>query len=414
MRVPALFCKAVTVGTVLFAGLGTARAITIEIDYSLDANGFFNQAGSREALRAVCDYFESILTDSLARIDEADFPGVSWTARVTSPATGQTVEFPGKVVPADVYILYAGGRDIAAAGSAGPNFWGASGNQQWFDLLRGRGEPGATATPRTDFGPWGGAVVFDSGRSWNFSQTGPGAGSSFVSIALHELGHALGIGTSDSWNTYVTGGGFTGPNATAAFGGNVPLQSGGSHWQDDGQCVFPDGHDPDNPLNVLSRTIAQFGTPGGLDQIAIMDPSSCTAGPNLRVMTELDVAGLADVGWEVPALLPPLPVLAATRNSANGNFALSWNADPARTYQVQEATALGGWANIGALIANQSGTTMFTDTNPAAGANFYRLLVDPVAPSPPVAAASSDGLIFLQTFPRAVDGCALCEHGTAH
>lgn len=39
------------------AATGGLSAVQIEIDYSLDTNGFFDQPGSREALRAVCDYF---------------------------------------------------------------------------------------------------------------------------------------------------------------------------------------------------------------------------------------------------------------------------------------------------------------------------------------------------------------------
>lgn len=407
----------------ILMGMATAGAdaFEIQIDYSLDANGFFNQPGSREALRAVCDYFESIISDDLARIDPAEWPGQSWTAKVIDPATGGTVNFPGKVIPADTLILYAGGRNLGSpTGQGGPAFFSASGSgassQAWFNLLNSRGQSGALASPPTDFASWGGSISFNTTRTWNFSLTTQNGNTSFIPTALHELCHFLGIGTVDSWDTYVTAGGFTGPNAVASYGGNVPLQVGGGHWRDDERCVSPNGYEPGNPLNVLSRTIGQFGVTAGQTQIARMDPSACAIGTSFLVMTELDEAGLADVGWQVRVatpFVPDIPLLAASRNPANGHITLSWTAVPSQTYQVQEAAALAGWMNLGAAISGQSGAAQYTDTDPPAGKNFYRLEITQTAPAASPSAQSSRDLGYreISVSPRIANGCTDCGGG---
>ena len=199
------------------AATGGLSAVQIEIDYSLDTNGFFDQPGSREALRAVCDYFETILTDNLARIDTAEWTGETWERRFFHPSTGEETLLPGIVVPEDTIILYVGGRNLGTTlGVGGPGGYRAGGSggdaQAWFDLLRSRWQMGAFLTPPTDIGLWGGTISFNNTVSWNFSLTTPSGAAGFVSTALHEMGHVLGIGIAGtSWSTYVTAGGFTGP-----------------------------------------------------------------------------------------------------------------------------------------------------------------------------------------------------------
>ncbi len=69
---------------------------------------------------------------------------------------------------------------------------------------------------------------------------------------------------------------------------------------------------------------------------------------NLLVMTELDEAGLADVGWQIrdaAPVVPDIPMLAATRNQITGNVTLAWSAIPSQTYQVQELRNTS-WQNL--------------------------------------------------------------------
>lgn len=363
----------------------TADALRIEIDYSLDTNGFFNRAGARTALRAVCDYYEGNLHDDLARIDRSQWPaGSSWTAVISHPGTGAQQSFPNKVIPADTYILYAGGRGIGSLGFGGPGGYSASGNQPWLDLVAGRGEPGALASPPTDFGPWGGAVTFNSALTWNFSLTSPGDNSlpGFTSIALHEVAHALGFGTADSFSAKVRSGAFAGANVVRSYGRAAPLHTDSSHWRDDGACVFGTGYDASNPLNVLSTTVMQFGTPGGRPQIGLMDPSGCRTGIYLQVATLLDEAALADIGWNVSrgGVAPDpgptvIPVIAVRFTQGPERAVLSWRTQVGVTYHVESSTGLMQWSEIGQPVTSADGQATFIDATGLPEAKFYRLRI---------------------------------------
>lgn len=325
----------------------------------------------------------------------------------------------GIVVPEDTIILYVGGRNLGTTlGVGGPGGYRAGGSggdaQAWFDLLRSRGQMGAFLTPPTDIGLWGGTISFNNTVSWNFSLTTPSGAAGFVSTALHEMGHVLGIGISNtSWSTYVTPGWFTGPSSVASFGGNVPLQAGGGHWQDDGVCIAGTGFNPANPLNILSRTVGQFGVPAGRDQIARMDPSGCQVGPFHLVMTELDLAGLEDVGWQLAGSAPDVivpPALAASRDPESGHVGLAWFADPSLTYQVEEAQGLAGWQELGDPVSGETGMFVFTDTDPPAGRNFYRLEITRTAPPVASAAArSGGGSVAVEVAPAIATGCKGCS-----
>ncbi|HJZ58790.1 MAG TPA: VCBS repeat-containing protein, partial [Gemmataceae bacterium] len=106
----------------------------------------------------------------------------------------------------------------------------------------------------------------------------------FYSVASHELGHLLGIGTAPAWFAQVSGGTFHGPNAQAIYGGPVPVYADSAHWADG---------------------ITINGQPVAMDPIASL---------GIRVsFSSLDYAGLADLGWSVsatptsPPVVPPPP-----------------------------------------------------------------------------------------------------------
>ena len=104
----------------------------------------------------------------------------------------------------------------------------------------------------------------------------------FFSVALHEIGHMLGIGTSDSWNNLIAGSDFTGAASTSIFGGNVPLSDPG-HWAD-----------------------GTSGLVNGVAKETAMDPSILQG--TRKVFTDLDLAALSDVGWELTAVPVPAAV----------------------------------------------------------------------------------------------------------
>ncbi len=276
-----------------------AQAVLIQFDYSYDSNGFFSDPVRRGVLEAAGNYFSSLLADDLAAITSNS--SNTFTAIFNDPSSGNQVSLPDYNVPADTLIVYAGARDLGATlGQGGPGSYGVRyTDPKYYELVRTRGEAdeteGATAT---DFAPWGGAIAFDIDANWYFDAD-PATdeaitGIDFYSVALHELGHLLGVGTADSWSNQISGGYFNGSASLAAYGSSVPLDSIDAHWAPGTMSILPDG------------------TP----QEAAMDPD-LTTGTRKR-FTVLDQAALSDIGWEVT----PVPVPAALWLFAGGLLGL--------------------------------------------------------------------------------------------
>ena len=107
------------------------------------------------------------------------------------------------------------------AGFGGFGGYSISGTQAWLNTVEYAGHSG--------FAPWGGSITFDSDQNWHFGSSTAGLDSNeldFYSVAVHELGHVLGIGTAPQWENQVSGGAFRGGNATSVYGGAVPVTGG--------------------------------------------------------------------------------------------------------------------------------------------------------------------------------------------
>jgi len=394
--------------------LTSVAAIEIELRYDYDTNGFFEQEGSKQALRAVADFFEEALHDSLDPIVPSG--ANTWSAVFLHPGTGSQVAVPGLEVPADTLIVFVGGRNHGGGttGRAGPGGFSAGGYSSWFSTIRYRGEAGAADSPPTDFAPWGGSISFDHdpGREWNFRTDGrPNSNATdFVRVALHEFCHVLGFGSADSFDALIHNGAFIGPTASAVWGGPVPM-SGDSHWRDDGACVWPTGYDPDNPDNVLSTTFGSFGRGHGQDQLAIMEPSSCTVSSidYLKVMTDLDLAALRDIGWEI---MPPPRLTPLALGPGSSSFEIP--SISGLRYQLRRSDVCdGGGETIIELDGDGSMLQLSDDTAPADCA-FYTLKVEDPAALPAAPASievrADESLSTLATEPRTVEGCGECAH----
>lgn len=256
-------------------------AITILVDYTLDlrangGSGFFeSNPQARAVLDRVAEEMGQRVSASLAAINPGN--GNTWTASIFNPVTGGQYSIPNLSVAANTIVVYAGARAMpgGAAGVGGYGGYSWSGSATWGNRIATRGWDG--------FSLWGGSIAFDTTENWHFGLTTTGLDQNevdFYSVATHEFGHILGIGTAPQWFTQVQNGSFIGSNAVAVYGGPIPLTSEGAHWADGVQS-------------------------GG--QAVALDP---VLNPGTRVnWTPLDQASLHDVGWagvvSPPASPPP-------------------------------------------------------------------------------------------------------------
>jgi hypothetical protein len=260
--------------TVILTLGNTAGAVDIVFDYTYDTTGFFNDPQRRETLERAAQSFAR-LADPLAAIEPGG--GNTWSIIFTHPATGNDIEVANPVIAADEYRIYVGARTLSGPlGIGGFGGYDLEGFGGWGDTVQWRGQP----RDSRNFVRWGGSISFDAQQSWHWDTEAdvPAGKADFLSIAVHELAHTLGFGIGGPWDSWVNRDAlgnttFSGPYSQAAYGGPVPLSPGQGHW--------------------ASGTRGRRA--GQLVETA-MDPEIFIG--DRKLLTELDFAGLYDVGWQ--------------------------------------------------------------------------------------------------------------------
>jgi hypothetical protein len=274
------FCAALA--ATALAASQPAAAISITFDYSYDTSGFFTGHADRQVLlNQAAGEFTARLQDSLDAITSRGFR--HFDAMFLDPSSGATVTKNDYSIAANNLVVFVGGQNLGASilGQGGPGGYSASG---FTSLQLNRGE-----NTTTDFGPWGGAISFSNQANWYFDQnattTESFSGYDFYSVAVHELGHVLGFGTAPSFGNLVVNNQFTGTASSTLYGGPVPMGDTG-HWK-----------------QGLTSTV------NGVAQQVSMAPGIYAN--QRKHFTELDFAGLQDMGWQVsPVAAVPVPAAA--------------------------------------------------------------------------------------------------------
>ncbi|MGJ8724056.1 MAG: matrixin family metalloprotease [Roseibacillus sp.] len=394
--------------TPLLFSAGTLSALDIQIDYTYDGNNFFDTQDKKDAIEAVAKFYGNLIQDNLLRIDSSEFSSSSkWVPQFFHPVTGNSTTIAEIVVPEDTIIIYVGSRNLPGStrGVGGPNGFatGTSGTSSWIDRLLGRGQEGAEfrsseAHLRTDIGIWGGAISFDDDSTWNFSLDSNQSGVEFLKIALHEMGHVLGLGPSDPWDNLIDSGTFTGPAATAS-NGTAPTADG-SHFQS----------------TLSSPLFGSFGVTHGTSRPALMLPSSTDTGSNFDVITDLDLAALIDIGWEIA-----IPTDFDTNSLSPSGASFSWPSNSFCSYELRRTTDLESFSGGSSLITGDGSVQSWSDPSPDSSAAFYQFTVSSntsLSKSQPTAqskksAARSETFESIEMAPRVATGC-YCDDPEGH
>jgi hypothetical protein len=320
---------------VLIAGK-SAPGIMIVPDYTYDTAGFFASATEKAGLEAAAARLSAVITSSLTAVGPAGTgtgTGPDWRIGFTHPGTGAPFQVStaassatddifmagGPVanvygfggLAADTWILYAGGRSLGGStAGVGGTSTGTNFTPGTFADLNGpmrRGVISEMSPTENDIPAWGGSVSFDNDGStvWHYDPTTPAPLGTvdLYSIALHEIGHALGLNLSfNQFTADQTGSSYAGSESLAAYNADngasetsLGLVSAvNRHWDEDtyNSFIFPAGGP--NYVGTLGPLIMQD---------LLMEPEADFSLLVRRLeLTNVDVAQLRDLGWSTVAV----------------------------------------------------------------------------------------------------------------
>jgi hypothetical protein len=304
----------------------TSHAINIVLEYQAGTLFHANlDLTAKAAINAAASDLSTAITTTLNAINTDAYTGTNgqtsvtfgWQFAYTDPTTNGNVLIPNATISANTVTFHVGARSLAGStlGIGGPGnvmgdnsqFTGGGNPGQWVGAVanaeaaaeaaykRGGGPiiqsaagtatlGDVTANYSVDFTIAHGSLAFDRDSSnettlnnyWHFNHLTPVAAgkNDLYSVAMHEMLHAIGIGTSSSWTSKVSGGtNWNGSEVIGLYGSGAGLVSSGHITE-----------------GIMSTSIVN-----GAAQEVVMDPT-VTQGTR-KYLTALDLAFLRDIGY---------------------------------------------------------------------------------------------------------------------
>jgi len=321
--------------TLALGGTERVSGLTIDLDFAHE-NALFLDPVARAAVEAAASDLSGAITSSLNVITTDVWQGSFQSTTATldfnyqyeNPTLGGVVSINPATAGSDRVRVYVGSRPISVSntlGQGGPAGIGVNlqvtglpsqaptaianasskattaylrGGGPVIGVVEGSGNfSGVPFAYAVSFGAAYGQLWFDTDGNndgvndsptdlanyWHYDHATPVASGKqdLYSVAIHELMHVLGFGTSLTWNSLQQGSAWTGTEAAALAGGGANLLQG-----------------PHIVSGKMSTRVSD-----NAPQEAAMDPS-LTRGAR-KQLTWLDVAFLRDLGWQTIA--PTLP-----------------------------------------------------------------------------------------------------------
>ena len=233
------------------AGGAQSNGFAIKFDYRFDTMNTFTPE-RRAALEAAGKVWESLIADDFEDVPENTL--IRCRDPKTPDGTGMvfTVDYP-----IDDLAIFVAFTTIDGAANRLAVSSNSFTNQVTDGALLAKLNARYHENP---FQPWVGQTSYDQTEAWYFDATPetdddiPDAADDFITTALHEIGHLLGVGASAAFDALVVDGKFTGAHAVAVNGGPVLLSTDMAHID---KSVMSEGRrnlmDPSSPVGTRKR-----------------------------------------------------------------------------------------------------------------------------------------------------------------
>ena len=121
-------------------------AVVINVDYTYDYTGMFNDANRRAVLQSAVNEIANNLSANLPAL--APSGSNQWSISFYNPGTGGQTTINNPTLAANTLTLYVGARPIGGseAGFGGSGGYSASGSQAWLNTLASRASSACSET----------------------------------------------------------------------------------------------------------------------------------------------------------------------------------------------------------------------------------------------------------------------------